>query len=298
LASKEKGQMDRNSVVLIASIVLAGCGSDADTDDPATGDAAAQDSPAEAVHETGGGGDAASDVLPDAPDAPDAQPVDAGPGPFDLRVNFVGTEQFQGKMLHYILVEDVGGVQRPEDALQLHGGTAWFQTYKTLELGGTYSLHYHIDIDGDHACHAAPTDVVGRASIGPVFDDVVLAVDLQQPATGDCSALSSESGPFDLYLFLTGFTGEESPHAVYLTLDPYGFVETFAADQMLFFSNRLPPGAPVEIRVFVDLDDDGECDLPPTDHVWSAEVTAVDDDVWFDFPLESPYDATACFTPM
>jgi len=62
----------------------------------------------------------------------------------------------------------------------------------------------------------------------------------------------------------------------------------------ILWERVLVPGTRYEVYAYVDLDDDGQCDTPPTDHAWRFALPDIQTDLIFELPPGAIDEADAC----
>lgn len=121
-------------------------------------------------------------------------------------------------------------------------------------------------------------------------------------AAAGCGESGNDFGAsYDLSVLGSGF-GDDDGRVLYFAVartDTGTIVATDTATVRaggfeLSFSSLLDQGLTYEADYYVDVNVNGRCDAPPTDHVWLEPVPAAQSDVTLQVSGASAYDGSAC----
>jgi hypothetical protein len=103
-----------------------------------------------------------------------ADTVFPGSGMYSFTVEGHGFDHHDGKQLYVVLLEN--GAAKVRGEVTVEAGAFSLGWHGVLQEGKTYAVSYYVDVNGNDACDAAPTDHVWHADVPLGVADVALGV--------------------------------------------------------------------------------------------------------------------------
>jgi hypothetical protein len=221
-------------------------------------------------------------------------------GAHDL--TFAGTDYapHAGMNLKIQVIDTADGAIVKSDMVAVASGMVNFTWPGILEDGHAYNVRWYVDVNGNSICNEPPTDHTWSRDIPAVTDNVTLSHPHDTNLTPVCDTFGT---------YALTFTGSDfAPHnghmlkAAILATDnsivARGSATVAAGTYSINWKALLVTGQTYKVRFYADVNGNGMCDTPPTDHVWEQTIGSVTADKTYDFPHDTNLmDVCSTFAP-
>ena len=210
----------------------------------------------------------------------------------DLTVNATGFSPHKGgQAIAAALVNVDTNEIITSQPITLVNDDTWSVNWKgVMRPGVNYALDYYADLNGSAAtkptspCDTQPTDHVWRREIKAPTTDTTLTFGHDTDWTDHCATFNNQPARYDLTFAATDF----QPHTGGTVLVAVSHADTgkviarqavspVGTDGKLSVAwvGLLEAGKSYNVDYYADLNKDGTCTSPPSDHVWRYEVKNV-----------------------
>jgi hypothetical protein len=195
-------------------------------------------------------------------------------GGYDLTVNGSGFDDYNEAIMRGTLV-DSEGRPTPVATSVVEEGAFFMMIPNSISPEGTYTFMYYADVTGEGLCDAPPADAAWSVEVTGTGSDIELEVTSSESFTDVCDTFN------ELDVDGAGFDEWEGSmvQANLVNADGMpvarGGAEITDGAWVLIMANALKEGDTYHLDYYIDVDESGTCEAPPTDAAWTYDLGAV-----------------------